>query len=326
MSPVPSISVIIPTYNRPAELRRTLFTFQHQTIPDDQFEVIVVDDGSTILINSISKEDYPFCLRYIFQSNQGDAAARNNGALQAKADLLIFIDDDITVEPDFIENIHEMINGRDRTIVIGNLLPPSSENIIAQDNENSRKHSIEEVNIHFTHIFSGFMAVKRDDYFDIGMMVGLTGKGPDAWCDVDFGYRGHLKGYRFIRCPNAIGYHHDNASSNLKALCRRWENASKASVLLFQKYPDLQSQIPMYDDKTPIDWDQDSPSLVIRKSARTVVSTPAITYLMEALVSAYEYWYPSPRLLRPLYRWITSSYMYRGFRQGLRTYGYFNSE
>ena len=96
---LPTVSVVIPTYNRKDMLREALNSLAQQTYPTDRFEIIVVDDGSTDGTDQIAAVAFPFTLRYFWQTNQGDATARNLGARQSQADILVFLDDDILVEP-----------------------------------------------------------------------------------------------------------------------------------------------------------------------------------------------------------------------------------
>src|SRR2546421_12644556 len=91
MSALPTLSVIIPTYNRKILLREALKSLTRQTYPHDRIEVIVVDDGSTDGTAGIAAEAFSFSLRYFSESNQGDAAARNLGARQRQADILVFL-------------------------------------------------------------------------------------------------------------------------------------------------------------------------------------------------------------------------------------------
>jgi glycosyltransferase involved in cell wall biosynthesis len=87
----PKISVVIPTYNNAALLRETLNGVCGQTWKD--FEVIVVDDGSTDDTAKIVKA-YDPNVRYVHQPNHGPAAARNKGVSLAHGDLIAFCDHD----------------------------------------------------------------------------------------------------------------------------------------------------------------------------------------------------------------------------------------
>lgn len=85
------ISVIIPTYNRAGFLEKAIDSVLKQTF--EQFELIVVDDGSTDatekIVRDLSRE-----IVYVRQENRGAAAARNTGINMAQYDLLAFLDSD----------------------------------------------------------------------------------------------------------------------------------------------------------------------------------------------------------------------------------------
>lgn len=97
-------SIVMPTYNKRHFLKLTLISFFNQTYPIEQYEVIVIDDGSTDDTNEfLSQLNPPFTLRKITQENKGRSAARNTGILAAEGEIIIFCDDDMIVEPTFIE-------------------------------------------------------------------------------------------------------------------------------------------------------------------------------------------------------------------------------
>jgi GT2 family glycosyltransferase len=99
------MSVIIPTYNRSALLRRTLESLAAQRCDAAEFEVIVADDGSSddtaAVLESFGGR---LRLRYWFQEDQGYrvAAARNAGAALATAPVLAFLDSGTLAGPDFV--------------------------------------------------------------------------------------------------------------------------------------------------------------------------------------------------------------------------------
>lgn len=88
---MPLLSVIIPTFNSAKYLSEALQSVFSQTFED--FEVIVVDDGSTDNTADIVKE-YGNSLRYIRQKNQGPSAARNLGIRRAEGKYIAFLDAD----------------------------------------------------------------------------------------------------------------------------------------------------------------------------------------------------------------------------------------
>jgi len=319
-------SVIVPTYNRKESLRETLHSLVHQTWPADRFEVIVVDDGSSDGTDELVKDDFPFTLRYVRQPNQGSAVARNTGAEQASGQVLIFLDDDMLVEPEYIAGLIAEHRAHSRIIGMGTelpyLLPDATP--IARMNAGRRESDtgkLTDTFINFTECVTNNLSIERHDFFDMGMMQDVAGDGPTWWGDIDFGYRAAQSGFRFRRSSKAVCYHRDYSLRDLVTAKTRHYRIGRMAVPLFNKYPGMQSHLPMFDDKTRVAWGQDSPHLVARKLARHVASSPLVLGGMEQLAAFLEGHYPSPILLRPLYRWILGGHIFRGYRAGLQEYG-----
>jgi GT2 family glycosyltransferase len=104
----PSVSVIIPTYNRKEELTGLLSSLEKQTLPAADFEIIVVDDGSTddtlFYLKTLvagGKENLLFC----YQKNQGPGAARNRGMAMARSAIFAFTDTDCRPLPEWLEEL-----------------------------------------------------------------------------------------------------------------------------------------------------------------------------------------------------------------------------
>ncbi len=100
----PKISIVIPTYNRVESLKEALKALQVQDANPNEFEVIVIVDGSTDSTLEFLKTaagTQPN-LSYEFQENQGASAARNRGIARAESNLILFIGDDILAEPNFV--------------------------------------------------------------------------------------------------------------------------------------------------------------------------------------------------------------------------------
>lgn len=100
------LSVIIPTYNKPKILRMTLESLDKQIYPKDNFEVIVIDDGSIpnaqAEVKNFAKQlDINFV--FLTQKHQGPAAARNKGIKKAKGKIVLIINDDTITIPDLIK-------------------------------------------------------------------------------------------------------------------------------------------------------------------------------------------------------------------------------
>ncbi|TYR81749.1 glycosyltransferase [Priestia megaterium] len=99
------VSVIIPSYDKYPQNLFTLYSLDHQTFDTSKMEVIFVDDGSTdSTALSIIDQRFSYLLKYIkCQKNIGRAKARNVGIKAASGKVYIFLDAEILVEKDFIE-------------------------------------------------------------------------------------------------------------------------------------------------------------------------------------------------------------------------------
>jgi glycosyltransferase involved in cell wall biosynthesis len=98
------ISAIIPTYNRPMELRACLEGFAAQTAPRESFEVIVIDDGSAETMEPLVTE-FAGAVNVVFRRipNSGQSVARNLAIDTATAPLLLLYDDDLSPREGLIE-------------------------------------------------------------------------------------------------------------------------------------------------------------------------------------------------------------------------------
>lgn len=100
---VPKISVVMPLYNKEPYVRRAVQSVLDQSVPD--FEIIIIDDGSTDRGLSIVKSISDPRIRVLSQENLGVSAARNCGINESRSDLIAFLDSDDEWERDFIETI-----------------------------------------------------------------------------------------------------------------------------------------------------------------------------------------------------------------------------
>lgn len=104
------LSVIIPTYNGAELLRQSLPTWLSQTLPQEAFEVLVVDNRSTddtkpvVEAMIMGKDNF----HYLYESQSGATAARHTGARVAKGDILVFADNDGLFNADCLERIREV--------------------------------------------------------------------------------------------------------------------------------------------------------------------------------------------------------------------------
>jgi glycosyltransferase involved in cell wall biosynthesis len=98
------ISLIVPTFNRGPILKKCLAALEAQTFPAKDFEVIVIDDGSSDGTEEMMRQyQPPFPMQYLRQTNAGTGAARRNAVSHANGEYLLLMNDDTICDPDLVE-------------------------------------------------------------------------------------------------------------------------------------------------------------------------------------------------------------------------------
>src|SRR4051794_38279675 len=98
----PKYSVIVPVYNRPAEVDELLKSLTVQTFSD--FEVIIVDDGSEQTAKGVcEKYVSQLTIRYFFKPNSGPGPSRNFGFEKAAGEYFVMFDSDCILPPTYFE-------------------------------------------------------------------------------------------------------------------------------------------------------------------------------------------------------------------------------
>lgn len=111
------VSVIVPVFNRSDELRRLLASLTEQTIPADEFEILICDDGSTenigAVVDAFRGAGLPQ-IQYLRQQNLGPGVARNLGLNNASGSIVAFTDSDCIPDPNWLG---ELIRPIERSFV-----------------------------------------------------------------------------------------------------------------------------------------------------------------------------------------------------------------
>jgi GT2 family glycosyltransferase len=101
------ISVILCTYNRCQSLAKALESIAAST-PSNESEVLVIDNNSSDQTRDVANNfcrRYPDRFRYLFEPRQGKSHALNTGVREARGEILAFTDDDVIVEPTWLQNL-----------------------------------------------------------------------------------------------------------------------------------------------------------------------------------------------------------------------------
>jgi len=112
------VSVVIPTYNRANIITDAVNTVLKQTYQN--FEILIIDDGSTDNTENIIKEIQDQRIKYIYQENNGPAKARNNGIKHSKGEYIVFLDSDDLWHPELLEKHIKILNANSNIGMVSN--------------------------------------------------------------------------------------------------------------------------------------------------------------------------------------------------------------
>ena len=132
-------SIVIPTYNRPAQIASALDAIASLRFPRERFEVIVVDDGGKETLDGhVASVRSSINLTLLRQKNRGPGTARNNGVRAASGRHLVFTDDDCVFAEDYLQQMQasvaswptSMLGGRTINALPANLYSATSQLIV----------------------------------------------------------------------------------------------------------------------------------------------------------------------------------------------------
>ena len=102
-------SLIIPIYNRPDEIDELLESLTKQTYTNE-YEIVIIEDGSTITCNHIIEKYSNLNVNYYFKPNSGPGDSRNYGMAVAKGDYFIILDSDCIIPPNYLQTVDEELS------------------------------------------------------------------------------------------------------------------------------------------------------------------------------------------------------------------------
>jgi glycosyltransferase involved in cell wall biosynthesis/peptidoglycan/xylan/chitin deacetylase (PgdA/CDA1 family) len=247
-SPAPFFSIIIPTYQRKGLVVSLVRSLARQAF-DENFEVIVVVDGSTDgTAGAVRNLPVPYPLTVIEQKNMGAAQARNTGAQASHGKILFFIDDDMEADSQLLAE-HARCHRDGADVVIGHmpLHPESPKNFLTRSaakwaDDRLYRLSAANPDIDFHELLTGQLSLKRKIFDSVGIFdTRFTKEGSFGNEDIDFGYRLLQTRCQVIFNPKAVTWQHYEIDPT--TYLRRARETGRADVLLARKYPDQQKAI-----------------------------------------------------------------------------------
>ena len=237
------LSVIVPTYNRGHILvSRTLPAIFGQDFPPDEYEAIVVVDGSTDGTAEMLRGLKPKCaFRILEQPNRGPSVARNLGVASARGEVALFLDDDIICAPDVLRHHAEGHAGPEPSVVYGtiSLAPETPGSVLKYANESWYKNYYRQLDSQ-----SGLKWPK--DFYLISnsslpratlLACGGFDEHLPAKEDYELGLRLWKMGVRFLYVPKIQAYEFFVKPSRF-FLHNDGKIYGRAEVLLCRKHPD----------------------------------------------------------------------------------------
>jgi GT2 family glycosyltransferase len=247
-----TFGVIIPTKNRRDDLLRAVGSVLKQSRPAD--ELIVVDQSSSESIREsvesllAEHQPLPFSVRYLCNAQlNGLTAAKNFAIDNSTSEQLLFIDDDIILEPDFLLLLENAYRQNDLDGVGGIPLLPSEKSPwhywaslafrlgpFRDDRLRLSQLKSPPDGIYPTWLLSGGLSCYKRSVFDrIRFNEALTGASPIE--DVDFCSRAIAKGLRFALVPKARALHNLSPATRLR-LQDFYNAKAQVYALYFSKY------------------------------------------------------------------------------------------
>jgi glycosyltransferase involved in cell wall biosynthesis len=218
------LTVIICTYNRAQTISKALESVLASVLsPDVEWEVLVVDNNSKDNTRAAANEfclRYPGRVRYLFESQQGLSNARNAGIREARGEIIAFTDDDVIVEPDWLQNLTTSLHDGTWAGAGGSIRPPQdftppdwltlgggamdSSGVLALFDVGTEPGELEKAP------YGANMAFRKDIFEKYGGFRPDLGRCGDSLIsneDTEFGGRLMAAGERLRYEPSAVVYH-----------------------------------------------------------------------------------------------------------------------
>ena len=221
------------TYNRATLLERVLEAAFDQTVPEDAYEVVLVDDGSSdetpsVIERARSRAACPFTV--VRQANRGLAAARNAGIARAAGERIVFIDDDVLVLPNFVQEHMRSAAARPGAIVRGGAIEVESLDELPPPVWGIKNYS----GNYFwtTNVSVPLATIRAIGGFDESFSE-------YGWEDIDVGLRLRAAGVKAVFNPRALVYHFKPCprTSSIEGMVAQAKAKARTAVALARLHP-----------------------------------------------------------------------------------------
>ncbi|CAN5143382.1 hypothetical protein BH09MYX1_BH09MYX1_55010 [soil metagenome] len=240
------VTVVVATYNRGQLLQALLRDLAAQELAPSRFDVILVDDGSKMPVKPFVDElTLPYAMQLIEQANAGQAAARDRGIRIAEGKIIVIVNDDMRLAPDFLA-AHIAAHDAGADVVMGLIVPPEGDELplfekfhadqllrFAEETSSGRKP------VRGVHLATGNVSFYRADYLAVGGFDPTLKRSEDR----ELGIRLEKAGKKLAVSMKAKALHHSDHGSD-----RFWHKRSfdygVYDLRIAAKHPDESSANP----------------------------------------------------------------------------------
>jgi glycosyltransferase involved in cell wall biosynthesis len=311
------LSVVIATHNRPDKLAATVACLMAQRVASFTYEIIVVDDGSVRPVSLLESEGETRCT-LIRLEGMGRSAARNAGALVASGDILVFIDDDITVKSDFLPS--HLVAQREwaGSIAVGSVLLPEHTQLtpfgrFRQRLESTGGPQSRGLTLMRNYCIASNMSVSKQRFELLGGFDGSIESGEDQ----DLALRHTGRGGRIVFLPEAEGIHNDTAL-DIRSYCARSEWGMEHIFPFCGRHPEWPDNVVRAQVNGEARLGREPFGRTFRKAAKVCLATRPALSSMFTVASLLERTAPRSAALDWCYRLLLGVHIFRGYRRGLK--------
>jgi len=314
-----TISVIIPTHNRSDAL---LLTLEHLALQDfgEGWEAIVVNNNSTDNTVEVVQEwqsSFPVELKLVHEKKPGPAAARNAGARAAGGEYLVFIDNDILTEPDFLNRHVETLRANPACWIVGQFpnRPEQEATVFGRYRKHLHPLIPSDGTLRDTDVITGQgtsmpkLDFERLGGFDENFFV-ASGE------DRELAIRAIKSGVKILFDPSIIAIHNDWAGSTIRDYCKRQRIYTQTEPLFALKYGPDNPRYEMSVKNSPPNLKRDGAKLFITKYLKALLGSNAGQAGIIRICEVAERIIPNSGALWSIYKLAIAGAIYRGFNEG----------
>lgn len=327
------VSIVVPTFRRPAILRETLSALLRLDIPDGRLEVLVIDDGredaSAEVVATLPSDVVR--LEYHRPEGRGAAAARNHGARLARHGILVFVDDDIILRPDSLARYRRALNCF-APCAVNARWEFAPELFRSLESTPFGRYRIEvekwvktglgrsplaDRYLEVEGLTACNLALLREDFWRLG---GFDEGFPHAGAeDQELSLRARAAGLRLVLDDEHEVWHNDHRLT-VREFCERQRRGALSAVCLAAKHPRTHAARPLIAENLPIRR-SDPLRVVVKKLVKRALGLPPFEGALFRLAALTERLAPNSPSLHRLYWSLFGVAIFKGVREGVRDLG-----